>query len=60
MLLVGFAANVNSASPSNAAFGRLGSVIIAAAILSNLLVLPALLKVGFGGASAERARRVAT
>lgn len=44
MLMVGFGANINSAAPANSAFGRLGSIVIAGAILANLLVLPAMLK----------------
>lgn len=48
LLIVGFAVNINSSSPSNSAFGRLGSIIIFGALVSNLIVLPALLKLGFG------------
>lgn len=44
ILAVGFAVNINSSAPANAAFGRLGTVIILGAMVSNLVVLPALIK----------------
>jgi predicted RND superfamily exporter protein len=45
ILIVGFAVNTYSSSPANASFGMLGAIVVAGAIVSNLLVLPALLKV---------------
>lgn len=45
ILGVGFAVNIQSSSPANASFGRLGTVIIFLSMFSNLLVLPAILKV---------------
>lgn len=47
ILMVGFAVNTWSSSPANASFGMLGTVVVAGAIVSNLLVLPALLKLLF-------------
>jgi predicted RND superfamily exporter protein len=49
MLSFGFLVNVYSSSPANAAFGKLGAVIILLGPPSNLFVLPALLKLGVGG-----------
>jgi predicted RND superfamily exporter protein len=46
ILIVGFAVNGLSESPQNGSFGRLGTVLIASALLSNLLLLPALLRLG--------------
>ncbi len=54
MLTVGFAANIFSLAPANAAFGRLGSVTILAGVVANLLILPALLSLGFGSKSTDR------
>lgn len=54
MLVVGFGANMFSMSPANAAFGRLGSFVILAGVVSNLLILPAMLHLGFGGVAQER------
>lgn len=51
ILAVGFAINIGSSSPANASFGRLGTVVILAALASNLLVLPAMLKLGIAGSS---------
>ena len=48
MLSFGFLVNVWSSSPANAAFGKLGAVIILLGPPSNLFVLPALLKLGVG------------
>lgn len=55
MLIVGFAANIFSQAPANAAFGRLGSILILSGVASNLLVLPALLKLGMGGTKVRQA-----
>lgn len=44
ILIVGFAVNINSSAPANAAFGRIGTTIVGVALVSNLLVLPALIK----------------
>lgn len=46
ILIVGFAVNIASSSPANASFGKLGSLILVAALISNLVVLPAMLVVG--------------
>jgi hydrophobe/amphiphile efflux-3 (HAE3) family protein len=53
ILAVGFAINIDSSSPANASFGRLGTVVILAALPANLLVLPALLKLGIAGSSVQ-------
>lgn len=53
ILAVGFAVNIQSTAPANASFGRMGTVVILAALVSNLLVLPAMLKLGLGGRAAD-------
>jgi predicted RND superfamily exporter protein len=55
ILSIGFAANIHSSSPATASFGRIGTLIILAALLSNLLVLPAMLKLGMGDSVRRRA-----
>ena len=47
MLAAGFGMNVLSAFPSNRSFGALGAVILVAALVCDVLVLPALLQVGY-------------
>ena len=48
-LAVGFGVNVHSSSPDTSQFGRIGSIVVLAALASNLLVLPAMLKLGMAG-----------
>lgn len=48
MLSFGFLVNVFSSAPATASFGKLGSVIILLGPPANILVLPALLKLGVG------------
>lgn len=59
ILVVGFAVNIQSSSPANASFGKLGTLIIVSALISNLFVLPAMLKVGMAGGSVRRGRESA-
>ena len=53
MLATGFSMNIFSAFPSNRSFGALGSVTLMAALVCDVLVLPALLKIA-GGSHGSR------
>ena len=49
LLAVAFAINGFSSFPTNAVFGTLGAIIVLTSVLANLIVLPALLTVVYGG-----------
>ncbi|MFZ9886197.1 MAG: efflux RND transporter permease subunit, partial [Myxococcota bacterium] len=54
ILIVGFAVNMGSAFPNNARVGALGAFVIGVALLADLLLLPALLRLAFSEGSHER------
>jgi predicted RND superfamily exporter protein len=54
ILIVGFAVNMGSAFPNNARVGALGAFVIGVALLADLLLLPALLRLAFPEGSHER------
>jgi predicted RND superfamily exporter protein len=48
LVVLGFATNAFSSSPATASFGKLGTLIIIVGLVANVVVLPAMLKIGYG------------
>ncbi len=53
ILVIGIGINTFSSFPANVTFGFLGSFILVVALLSNLVVLPALLAIAYRGGAAR-------